>query len=509
MLHRTLARHALLSAAALTLFGALSTAATAQETNPMVPVGFAHDSGVAQNDGNVEEVVISFPVVVAGVDSMQLEFSEVQLAGSIAADTNSYLRITSLKDGYYQTMNARHVEQWQNKSAYFNGNEVLVEVLAMPGTGPNRVVIDSLLVGMSTGIQESQCGPTDDRVPSSDPRVCRLMPVACTAWMINDCGKCFLSAGHCGGGGGSSVQFNVPFSTSSGSLQFPPPSDQYAVDGASYQFQNGTDDWQYFGVFPNSTTGLTPFQTMGAAFALANPPSPSGNNIRITGHGTDSTPNPTYNQVQQTHVGPLVSVGTNVHYQTDTTGGSSGSPVIWEEQDVAVGVHTNGGCSSGSNNGTPITATALQAALNNPKGVCKLGDGFLDLGGEKKEGPFGRFPKLDACGELSPGGNVDIDLKVAIGPSAVGLNMSAILFIGFSELSAPFQGGVMVPNPDLSITFPVDTSVAQSVFINLDVIWPAGIVPGTQFYMQYWLPFDDGGSVSGSLASNAFELTAP
>jgi hypothetical protein len=509
MLQRTLARHALLSAAALTLFGTLSTAATAQETNPMVAVDFAHDTGVALNEGDVEEVVISFPVVVPGVDSMQIHFSEVQLAGSIAADTDSYLRITSLKDGYYQTMNARHVEQWQNQSAYFNGNEVLVEVLALPGTGPNRVVIDSLLVGMSTGIQESQCGPTDDRVPSSDPRVSRLMPVACTSWMINDCGKCFLSAGHCGGGGGSSVQFNVPWSTAGGSLQFPPPSDQYAVDGASHQFENSNDDWQYFGVFPNSTTGLTPFQTMGAAFALAPPPSPSGNNIRITGHGTDSTPDSTYNQIQQTHVGPLVSVGTNVNYQTDTTGGSSGSPVIWEEQDVAVGVHTNGGCSSGSNNGTPITATKLQQALNNPLGVCKLGDGFVDLGQEKKEPPFNRFPVLTACGDLSAGSNVDIDLKVAIAPSSVGLNMSAILFIGLSELSAPFQGGVMVPNPDFSITFPIDTSVSQSVFVNVDATWPAGIPSGSQFYIQYWIPFDDGGTVSGSLASNAMELTAP
>ena len=67
-------------------------------------------------------------------------------------------------------------------------------------------------------------------------------------------------------------------------------------------------------MFPNSNTGLSPFQAYGVAFNLANPPAAAGNNIRITGHGTDSTPNSTYNQKQQTHVGPFVSVGTNLNY---------------------------------------------------------------------------------------------------------------------------------------------------------------------------------------------------
>ena len=234
----------------------------------------------------------------------------------------------------------------------------------------NRVVLDGLQVGVPAGPQETQCGPVDDRVPSSDPRVCRLMPVGCTAWLINDCGKCLLSAGHCGAGAGSSVQFNVPFSTGGGSLVFPPPEDQYAYDNNSRQFLNSTDDWQYFGVFPNSNTGLTAYEAMGDAFELVLPPAAPGNEtIRITGHGTDSTPNLTFNQVQQTHSGPLVGVGTNLNYQADTTGGSSGSPVIWDNVDKAIGIHTNGGCSTsggGSNNGTPISSGSLQTALANP-----------------------------------------------------------------------------------------------------------------------------------------------
>lgn len=479
----------------------------------MVGVGFEYDSGPASNESDFDQVVISFPVVFAGVDLIQIHFSEVQLAGSIADGTESTLRITSLYDGGQQLMNARHVEQWKNRSAYFNGNEILVEVLAYPGTGINRVAIDSLLVGASSGIQETQCGPTDDRVPSRDPRVARLMPVGCTSWMINDCGKCFLSAGHCGGGGGSSVQFNVPFSTAGGSLVAPPPEDQYAVDGSSYQFQNSTDDWQYFGVFPNSNTGLTPYQAMGAAFDLVAPPAPAGNNVRITGYGSDNSPNSTFNQIQQTHAGPFVGSGTNLNYQADTTGGSSGSPVIWEEMDKAMGIHTNGGCSTGggssSNNGTPITAVALQSALANPKGVCKLGDGFADLGQDKKETPFNRFPGLSACGDLSPGSSLAVDLTIPISNPAVGFSMTAILFVGLSELSAPFAGGILVPNPDFSLTFPVDTSASGPFEINLLATWPTGMPSGAQIYLQYWIPFDDGGTVSGTLASNALELTAP
>ena len=130
--------------------------------------------------------------------------------------------------------------------------------------------------------------------------------------------------------------------------------------------------------------------------------------------------------------------------------------------DQAMGIHTNGGCSTGgggsSNNGTPITAVALQNALANPKGVCKLGDGFADLGQDKKETPFNRFPSLSACGDLSPGSSLTVELTIPISSPAVGFSMTAILFVGLSELSAPFAGGILVPNPDFSLTFPVDTA---------------------------------------------------
>ena len=123
------------------------------------------------------------------------------------------------------------------------------------------------------------------------------------------------------------------------------------------QFINGGigNDWCYFGCFANTETGLTAFQTQGEAFDLAaTPPPVQGQTIRITGHGTDNSPS-TWNQIQQTHAGPYISFkGSHLSYQVDTTGGSSGSPVINDDIGEAIGVHTHAGCNSGggANNGT-------------------------------------------------------------------------------------------------------------------------------------------------------------
>src|SRR5690606_4743604 len=138
---------------------------------------------------------------------------------------------------------------------------------AQPHTGDNRLMIRSAIAGPAQPLGvDTICGPTDDRTLSSDQRVGRNQPTGCTSWLINDCNHCFLTAGHCAGSGLQVVQFNVPLSTSGGSLQHPGPQDQYAVDSGSLQSNGGQgvgNDWAYFGVFDNSTTGLTPHQANG------------------------------------------------------------------------------------------------------------------------------------------------------------------------------------------------------------------------------------------------------
>ncbi len=359
--------------AGLVFLGAATLSAQTNEPDS-VTMPQVHDTGFVSNTGASRTAVISFPVQVEGAAWLRLSFSDVTLAGSADRDNASTLRITSFDDGAQQVMNAKNVVEWGNTSAYFNGGAVLVEVLSSPGAGASRVRLESVTAGMLPAPYRSQCGPNDDRQLSSDNRACRILPVGCTAWVIDDANSCMLTAGHCTGSV-TVAQFNVPLSSSGGGIRNPPPQDQYPVDSSSLQTNGGAgvgNDYAYFGVFPNSNTGLTPFQAQGSAFNLTAPPTFNSNhNIRITGYGTDSGAT---NQIQQTHAGPWFSHNGNVmRYRADTTGGNSGSPVIHEPTGNAIGVHTHGGCgsSSGSSNaGTGFNHPNWQAAVQNPKGVC-------------------------------------------------------------------------------------------------------------------------------------------
>ncbi len=345
------------------------------------------DSGPVPAPATEAAIAYSQTVRVPGATWLRLRFGQVQLAGNPLRGDGAYLVITSLADGAYQILDALSIRQWRLTTAYFNGDAVRVDLVASPGTGSSRLTIVEAAAGLP-GTTESICFGTDDRVLSNDPRAGRILPVGCTGWLINDCNHCLLTAGHCDFAM-DVVEFNVPLSNPDGSLNHPPPEDQYAVDPASVQSNGGQgigNDWAYFGCFPNSNTGLTPFEAQQAAFDLADAAPPvQGQQIRITGYGTVSSPVPlTWNQVQKTHVGPYVtSSGTTVQYQTDTTGGNSGSPVIDESTGLAIGIHTHGGCGSsgGENSGTAIQHPGLQAALASPQGVCNasaLGFSFPD-----------------------------------------------------------------------------------------------------------------------------------
>lgn len=362
--------------------------AAAAQTEPPIstnhPLGI--DSGTVRNDSTspatrgLPAVVWSTIVAVPQASWLRLSYRDAQLAGSPDRGADgSFLRLTSLRDGAQQTQHLRHVAEWQLTSAYFNGDLVQVELLAFPGTGDNRVILDFADAGPAVPWgPDTICGTTDDRVLSYDNRCARNQPTGCTSWMIDDCNHCFLTAGHCASGV-NVIQFNVPLSTSSGSIQHPPPQHQYSVDPTSKQTNGGQgvgNDWAYFGVFANSNTGLTPYQAYGGqTFALlATPPAVAGQSIRITGYGSTSSPvSPTWYLVQKTHAGPYASFsGTTVRYSTDTTGGNSGSPVILDGTNQTIGIHTHGGCTStgGSNAGTGSNHTGLRAALAAPLGVC-------------------------------------------------------------------------------------------------------------------------------------------
>ncbi len=332
---------------------------------------YVRRSGVLANDAGKPLVV--YDEIVAADDAawLRLIFDDVNLG------EGSFLRITSLTDGAVQELDRTSAAQWQNTSAYFNGSEVRVELIAGPESSDNRLEIGRLVVGLA-GATESQCGDADDRVLSDDKAVSRILDIqnsAFTGWLIN---PCFLTAGHCMSGYGAVVaEFNVPLSDpASGAKIHPGPEDQYAVDPDSVQYSyiGVGNDWGFFGCFPNTQTGLTPFEAQGAALALAGSVAiPLGETVRVTGHGVDTSPL-AHNTVQQTNTGPHHGVvATSIRHQVDTTGGSSGSPVIRESTGEVIGIHTNAGCDpapTSYNSGTAITQAGLQNALANPLGVC-------------------------------------------------------------------------------------------------------------------------------------------
>ena len=345
------------------VLGPLAALATAQTAEiPRRTVERTWDSGMHNGNkarGGRDEsgqLVASKIIAEPGVPWLQLQFGKGRLG------RQSRIEITSLYDGATQVLDARSFEQWNNQSAYFNGDAVEVRVLVGPQDRAVRVQLKSLVVGeWGPPGTKSICG-SDNRIASSETRVARIDPIGCTGWNISN-GK-QLTAGHClAGSGNTTLSFEPPASLSDGTVQFPGPDKQYAINQGSFQFTNGGvgNDWGVFSVANNSQTGLQPMAAQGS-FNFVQNLGPS--TIRITGFGVDSG---TTNQTNQTHTGPNSgSSGTTMRYAVDTMGGNSGSPVIDTATGNAVGIHTHGGCTSsgGSNSGTSFFNSAAWTAIN-------------------------------------------------------------------------------------------------------------------------------------------------
>ncbi|MBL8896058.1 MAG: trypsin-like peptidase domain-containing protein [Planctomycetes bacterium] len=315
--------------------------------------------------GADEAVVFTQLVASSHASWLRLVFApETRLDGA------SRLRLTALRDGGIQFHRSASLEEWSRSSCFFNGGEVVVELLAARGSRANRVALASLEVGAPNYAPESICGPTDDRVRSFLQNQGRLS-VGCTGWLIGPANNgldAALTAGHCVASSTNQIlELNVPLSTSGGSLVRSAPNDQYPFNLWNNSSLNGGvgADYAVATVGRNSNTNLLPSQANGNSFYVLGSV-PSSGQIRITGYGTSSTGS--LNQVQKTHVGPYSNrTATAISYATDTTGGNSGSPIVNEANGQAVGIHTHGGCSSGggANNGTRIDRSDLATAIRN------------------------------------------------------------------------------------------------------------------------------------------------
>ena len=187
--------------------GSFATPTLAQQTLDW-PVGefqdYHLDSGVQNNPAIRAQTVFVDVIAIQDAAWLRVYFAEVHL------EADSFIRITSLLDQEVQELDADGLAMWDNSSAYFNGNALLVELVAAPGTTKNRFVIDQVAMEAAVAHPLGGCGicGADDRVPSDEDWSARLFPAGCTASVWNT-ESCLVSAGHCMGGN-MVIQFRVP-----------------------------------------------------------------------------------------------------------------------------------------------------------------------------------------------------------------------------------------------------------------------------------------------------------
>ncbi|MGD8779385.1 MAG: T9SS type A sorting domain-containing protein [Ignavibacteria bacterium] len=311
---------------------------------------------------------------------LRLIFGEAELS------SDSYILITALKDGAQQKLDAASLKEWNNTSAFFNGEKLKVELYVAQKDSDVFFNIEAVMVGeynlKETNFKKSGgqdgiktiCGTVDNRTSSDNPAVGRIVPEGCTGWI--PAAGVLVTAGHCAGSDGEVIEFNVPASLSDGTIQHPDPEEQYTIKQGTWNFVNGGygNDWAVFEVYNNSATGLQPIQAQDAYFLVDQ--DLTGSTLRVTGCGVDGpapdfgtypAPRNSDNQTQQTHTGDDEgSSGTILRYSVDTQGGNSGSPVINESTQKAIGVHTNGGCTSGGgyNIGTSTYNTSFWNSIS-------------------------------------------------------------------------------------------------------------------------------------------------
>lgn len=305
----------------------------------------------------------TLPVAEHVVRFENASYLQLELA-DYALGRGSWIEVRALGDGEVELLTAAILDRQRGFTAFFNGEAVRLRLYAGPRT-TNRFRVRSVAVGLARPHGPlSICG-SDDRTPSKDKRVARVVLngsfCRCSAFLISS-QNCFATAGHCYGNLSilnMLVEFNVPLSDKDGNCQHPPVTDQYHWKGSNkvlWKEDGLGDDWAVFLTEKNSMTNKHAGQAQGAWFQFGQVPAVNSS-VRVTGYGLDLAPDPTQNQIQQTNAGPLIEHdGTVLRYRVDTKNYNSGSPVMDAQSDRVIAIHTTGGCKpdSDSNKGTWI-----------------------------------------------------------------------------------------------------------------------------------------------------------
>jgi len=354
------------------------------------------NSGIHDGSGEIgTEPRLAFKGVarISNAPWLRLYFGNSELGRA------GFLKITSLEDGAYQYLNSISLKQWQNTSAFFNGDAVEIELYVAPEDKrvffqTKEVVVGERPRNLGKNHETSEaailqctgwcgiCGGEDDRIASNDPAIGRMTRVnadgdtieQCTGWIASN--GTYIAAGHCFGVApvGRTLEFNVPQSDPDGTINFPHPNDQYIIDLASVESRDAGfgADWAVYRCNPNSNTGLLPVQVQNAFYRLSIDSNPT--TFRLTGFGRDECPpgtNPqtqrnSDNATQQTHAGPNngeVGNGNNVYwtFSADIRTGNSGCPIIPDGTALSVGIQSHGCC---PNVGTSFESDDLADTVN-------------------------------------------------------------------------------------------------------------------------------------------------
>ena len=193
------------SLAALAALGLLASGGQAQVLHPSSGTEIGRfeqvqiDSGRHDNLGELAVMVWERKIKRPGASFLQLEFDRYELP------KGSWVEITAMDDMDTEVFDAETIALVNGQSAYFNGSELRVRLFAGPLTTENMVTFKGLGVGKAQAVLSPMtiCGTVDNRVPSSDKRVARIIMRYsnnsiswCTAWLISP-SNTFSTAGHC------------------------------------------------------------------------------------------------------------------------------------------------------------------------------------------------------------------------------------------------------------------------------------------------------------------------
>jgi len=310
---------------------ALPTITAAQSTpdRPLpMPEPYTLDSGPRTNPTSQSAVVWQDVVHLPDTTSLRLFFGETRLP------KDSAVRLTSTRDGETQVLDARELAQWQHSSAYFNGDTIVVELIVAAGAVA-RVRVKEVSAapspaGASIPANASHggcglCGP-DDREPSNNRWSARMLPAGCTAVVYNE-QSCMVTAGHCAEIPVLHVvQFNVPASSATCTLNNPPINDQFPVISSIYDANGPGNDWAAMQTGTNNA-GQTIYERYGELRRIASTPPDVDDIVDVHGYGVDNECLRT--QTLQVDTGPITLVSRErIEFAADIDNGNSGSALL-------------------------------------------------------------------------------------------------------------------------------------------------------------------------------------